>query len=72
MDKKISLSISGKPNTGKSTIFNNIYGSERVVVSSEAGTTRDSIKEEIAYKNFLYYLVDTAGIKKRTKALKNR
>ena len=71
LDRKISLSISGKPNTGKSTIFNNIFGSERVVVSSEAGTTRDSIKEEIAYKNFLYYLVDTAGIKKRTKAFKN-
>ena len=71
VDRKISLSISGKPNTGKSTIFNNIFGSERVVVSSEAGTTRDSIKEEIAYKDFLYYLVDTAGIKKRTKALKS-
>ncbi len=69
--KKISLSISGKPNTGKSTIFNNIYGSSRVIVSSEAGTTRDSVKEEIDYKNYLFDLVDTAGVKRKTKVYKN-
>ena len=70
-EKKISLSISGKPNTGKSTIFNNIYGSSRVIVSSEAGTTRDSVKEEIDYKNHLFDLVDTAGVKRKTKVYKN-
>tara|TARA_B100000029_G_scaffold264325_1_gene260522 strand:+ start:856 stop:2235 length:1380 start_codon:yes stop_codon:yes gene_type:complete len=69
--KKISLSISGKPNTGKSTIFNNIYGSNRVIVSSEAGTTRDSVKEEIDYKNNLFDLIDTAGVKRKTRAYKN-
>ena len=70
-EKKISLSITGKPNTGKSTIFNNIYGSKRVLVSSLAGTTRDSIKEEIPYKKNIYNLIDTAGIKKKSKAYKN-
>ncbi|PPR26151.1 MAG: GTPase Der [Alphaproteobacteria bacterium MarineAlpha9_Bin4] len=69
--EKISLSISGKPNTGKSTIFNNIFGSNRVMIGSEAGTTRDSVKEEIVYDNCLFDLVDTAGIKKKTKAYKN-
>ena len=66
---RVSLSISGKPNTGKSTIFNNIFGSERVLVSSEAGTTRDSIKEQIVYDNLLFDMVDTAGIKKKIKSI---
>ncbi len=68
--KKISIAISGKPNTGKSTLFNNIYGSNRVIVSSAAGTTRDSVREEICYKNYVFDLVDPAGMKKREKVLK--
>ncbi len=69
---KISISISGKPNTGKSTIFNSIYGSSRVIVSNKAGTTRDSIKEKIIYKNNHIDIVDTAGFKKKNKAAKNQ
>ena len=68
---KISISISGKPNTGKSTLFNNIYGSNRVIVSPEAGTTRDSVKEEVFFKNYIYYLIDTAGIRKKAKTIKS-
>ena len=68
-NNKINISISGKPNTGKSTIFN-IYGSNRVIVSAEAGTTRDSVREEVLFKNYLFDLVDTAGIKKNQRLLK--
>ena len=68
---KISISISGKPNTGKSTIFNNIYGSNRVIVSDEAGTTRDSVKAEVFYNNYIFDLVDTAGVRKKSKIIKS-
>ena len=68
---KITISISGKPNTGKSTLFNNIYGSKRVIVSPEAGTTRDSVKEEVNFKNYIFELIDTAGVKKKTKTIKS-
>ena len=68
---KISISISGKPNVGKSTIFNNIYGSNRVIVSEEAGTTRDSVKAEVFYENYIFDLVDTAGVRKKSKIVKS-
>lgn len=55
--------IAGLPNSGKSTFFNHILGEERAIVSSEAGTTRDFIAEDIRLGDVTYRLVDTAGIR---------
>ncbi len=62
---RLSIAIVGRPNAGKSTIFNNLVGSTRSIVNETAGTTRDSIHYEILYKEKTIDLVDTAGIRKR-------
>lgn len=58
-----TVSIVGKPNVGKSTLFNKILNEERVVVSEKEFTTRDSIKEKVNYKEDEYTFIDTAGIR---------
>ena len=63
--KKLSIAIVGRPNSGKSTMFNKILGEYRAIVSPLAGTTRDAIHKEIAYKDCTIDMVDTAGIRKR-------
>ncbi len=62
---KLSIAIVGRPNAGKSTIFNKFLNENRSIVSETAGTTRDSIHKEIDYKGKKIDLVDTAGIRKR-------
>ena len=57
----IRTCIVGKPNAGKSTLFNTLLGYNRVVVSSEKGTTRDSIEAQIEISGILFTLIDTAG-----------
>ncbi|WP_161982785.1 ribosome biogenesis GTPase Der [Candidatus Deianiraea vastatrix] len=64
---RLSIAIVGRPNAGKSTIFNKILNDERSIVSEVAGTTRDSIHQEIEYGGKKIDLVDTAGIRKRLK-----
>lgn len=64
---KISLAIVGRPNAGKSTLFNKILGRQRSIVSEIAGTTRDSIHVSITHNETEIDLVDTAGIRKRLK-----
>ena len=66
-DKSIKFSIVGRPNVGKSTIFNAIIGDSKSIVDSTPGTTRDSIDSKLDYKEDLYTIVDTAGIRKRGK-----
>jgi len=66
-NQRLSIAIVGRPNAGKSTIFNKILHDERSIVSETPGTTRDSIHHEIDYKNCKIDLVDTAGIRKRLK-----
>ena len=66
-EKKLSLAIVGRPNAGKSTIFNQILGFERNIVSSEPGTTRDSITYDIEYNGVEISLIDTAGLRKKNK-----
>jgi tRNA modification GTPase len=57
------LVIAGSPNAGKSSLFNLLLGRYRAIVSSEAGTTRDAIEEEIVLTGHRWRLVDTAGIR---------
>jgi len=56
--------IAGKPNVGKSSIFNRLAGKERVIVSPYPGTTRDTIEETIMLGDMPVSLVDTAGLRK--------
>ena len=51
--ENIRISIVGKPNVGKSTLYNLLYGKERVVTASLAGTTRDSVMSEINHKKYI-------------------
>ncbi len=58
--------IVGKPNAGKSTLLNALINDERAIVSSIAGTTRDTIEETFIIDGILFRLIDTAGIRKHT------
>lgn len=61
----IAVSIVGKPNVGKSSIFNAISKERRVVVSATPGTTRTAIDTHLKYKDLDYTFIDTAGLKKK-------
>lgn len=61
------IALIGRPNAGKSSILNRIVGESRVLVSDIAGTTRDSIDTALRFNNQDYVLIDTAGIRRRTK-----
>ena len=63
----ISTVIVGKPNAGKSSIINAFIGEDRNIVTEIAGTTRDSIYTRYEKFGFDFYLVDTAGIRKKNK-----
>lgn len=62
----IKVSIIGKTNAGKSSLFNMILDSDRAIVSSNAGTTRDFLKESIYIDNIPFYFFDTAGFHKES------
>jgi len=62
LKKGITVAIFGKPNVGKSTLFNTILGLDRSLVHDSQGTTRDYISEQFEYNNLMYTLIDTAGI----------
>lgn len=65
-----NICILGKPNAGKSSLVNALFGAEKIIVSHIPGTTRDSIDTKVIYKNKTYNLIDTAGIRKRGKIKK--
>ena len=66
-DGRIKVAVIGKPNVGKSSLINKIIGSNRTIVSSIAGTTRDAIDTEYENKYGKYVLIDTAGIRRKSK-----
>ena len=66
-DDNVKIAIIGKPNVGKSSIVNALVGEERVIVSNIAGTTRDSIDTPFEKDGTKYTLIDTAGIRRRSK-----
>ena len=66
-DDKIKVAVIGKPNVGKSSLINKILGQNRTIVSSIAGTTRDAIDTEYENEYGKYVLIDTAGIRRKSK-----
>ena len=63
----IGIAILGKPNTGKSTLLNYLLDEEKAIVSDIPGTTRDTINGYFKYKSFAFKVVDTAGIRRKSK-----
>ncbi|MBP3897237.1 MAG: ribosome biogenesis GTPase Der [Mogibacterium sp.] len=66
-DDSINIAIIGKPNVGKSSLVNALTKQNRVIVSPIAGTTRDTIDTPFTYKDREYTLIDTAGLRKKSR-----
>ena len=66
-ERVIQLAIVGRPNVGKSTLVNQLLGSDRMLTGPEAGITRDSIALDWSYKGRPMRLVDTAGLRRRSR-----
>ncbi len=67
----LKFCLIGRPNVGKSSLTNAILNEERVIVSDEAGTTRDSIDTKFRYEHKDYIVIDTAGLRKKGKIYEN-
>lgn len=65
--ESLKIALIGKPNTGKSTLFNWLTKADKALVSEQAGTTRDSLSESFRFNNQTFELIDTAGIRKKQK-----
>lgn len=66
-ESAVKIAVVGKPNAGKSSLINSILGEERVIVSEQAGTTRDAIDTVTHCGDDTYLWIDTAGIRKKSK-----
>ena len=66
-DEYIKVAIIGKPNVGKSSLVNRILGEKRAIVSDIAGTTRDAIDSQFENEKGKYILIDTAGVRRKSK-----
>ena len=65
--ERVSVAVIGRPNVGKSSLVNAFLGADRVIVSELAGTTRDAIDTPLEFDGRPLTLIDTAGIRRRTK-----
>ena len=63
----VRIALIGRPNVGKSSLANRFLGNERLIVSDVAGTTRDAIDTELEHRGRRVILIDTAGLRRRTK-----
>ncbi len=70
-DNRLRISIIGKPNVGKSSLTNALLGYDRTIVTNIPGTTRDSIDSVLKYYGEEIVLVDTAGLRKKSKVQEN-
>ncbi|RJP74257.1 MAG: ribosome biogenesis GTPase Der [Ignavibacteriales bacterium] len=66
-DNRVRIAIVGRPNVGKSSLTNSLLGYDRSIVTNIPGTTRDSIDSILKYYGEEYILVDTAGMRRKTK-----
>ncbi|MCF8027905.1 MAG: ribosome biogenesis GTPase Der [Desulfobacteraceae bacterium] len=63
----VRMAVVGRPNVGKSSLINRIMGEDRVIVSEQAGTTRDSIDTLCRVSGRPYLLIDTAGVRRKSR-----
>ncbi len=70
-DDATRVAVIGRPNVGKSSLINAFLGSDRLIVSERAGTTRDAIDTELELEGRRVVLVDTAGLRRRSKVAGN-
>jgi GTP-binding protein len=70
-DSNIRVAVVGKPNVGKSSFVNCLLGEDRHIVSDQPGTTRDSVDSVITMNDKSYTLVDTAGLRKKSRIKEN-
>ncbi|MBF0200018.1 MAG: ribosome biogenesis GTPase Der [Desulfamplus sp.] len=65
--EEICIAVAGRPNVGKSSLINRLFGEDRLVVSEHAGTTRDAVDLVIEHGGRRFRLIDTAGIRRKGK-----
>ncbi len=67
----LRVALIGRPNVGKSSLFNALLGHDRAIVTAIAGTTRDQLHEKLVIKNIPISLIDTAGLRETTDIVEN-